>query len=240
MPAQDHDDAAFRGFTPAAFEFLASLEADNSRTFFEAHRTVYETCLREPMRALVVSLGIELQKRISPAIRADPRIGKSLFRIHRDLRFSRDKTPYNSWLDAIFWEGGEDARRVPGLLLRIGPDYVVVGCGVLGMSDALLTRYRTAVDDEVSGPALVTVLEQIRRSRPRAEISNPTRKTVPAGFRPDHPRAELLRLESVYASERRPLTASSRSSAFVAWLGERYEVFAPLHRWLVAVLADDG
>ena len=231
-------DRGFTGFKPAAFEFLAGLSADNSRTYFEAHRATYESAVAGPARALVVDLCVELRSRISSGISADPRVGKSLFRINRDLRFSRDRTPYNPWIDAVFWEGGEDARRLPSLLLRIAEDHVVVGAGVMGLSVSQLARFRSAVDDPDTGSALASVIDAIRTNDDSVEISSPSRRGVPAGYRKDHPRADLLRLETLHATSTLPIPRAIGSADFVSWIAGHHERFAPLHHWLVALLRE--
>lgn len=66
---------------------------------------MYEREVVLPARALVADVGVRVKARISVGPRADPKVGRSLFLINRDLRFSKDKTPYNPWVDMIFWEG---------------------------------------------------------------------------------------------------------------------------------------
>ncbi len=95
----------FSGFSEPALAFLSGLAADNSRSFFEANQDVFKQGLQEPARALVADLGIAVKATISDGLQAEPKVGKSLFRINRDLRFSRDKTPFHPWIDMVFWEG---------------------------------------------------------------------------------------------------------------------------------------
>jgi uncharacterized protein (TIGR02453 family) len=104
----------FEGFRPAAFRFLRDLERNNAKAWFEAHRDVYEREVREPMRRLVEALDAALGS-IAPEIVGDPR--RSMFRIHRDVRFSRDKSPYKTNAGAWFYhrDAGRSAsaRRSP-------------------------------------------------------------------------------------------------------------------------------
>src|SRR5258707_3097361 len=84
----------FTGFGAAGLEFLAGLEHDNSRRFFDAHRSAYREELLEPSKAFVVALGEQVRQRISAGLRAEPRVGGSLFRIGNGLRFNQHKPPY--------------------------------------------------------------------------------------------------------------------------------------------------
>ncbi len=184
---------AFNGFSEPALAFLTRLAADNSRTFFEAYRDLYKQGLQEPMRTLVADLGLSIKSTISDGIQADPKVGQSLFRINRDLRFSKDKTPYNPWVDAVFWEG-LDPRRSPSLILRL------TGAGIMGMSDQRLEAYRSAVAAPKTGEALESLLAQIRAENPGLQTSEPRWARVPAGYPSDHPRAALLRCDTLHAS----------------------------------------
>src|SRR3990172_7908766 len=88
----------FAGFPRGGLEFLAGLAADNSRSFFDTHRRSYERDMRAPVRLFVTDVAALLRSTVAPAIQAEPTVGKSLFRINRDTRFSKDKTPYHPWM----------------------------------------------------------------------------------------------------------------------------------------------
>src|SRR5947208_986392 len=97
--------ASFAGFPPAGLQFLAGLQANNNKTWFDANRADYDTGLIAPARQFVVDLGAKLREQVSPRIHAEPRTGGSLMRINRDTRFSKDKSPYKDYLGLWFWEG---------------------------------------------------------------------------------------------------------------------------------------
>ncbi len=226
------EPGAFTGFGPDAMAFLDGLAADNTKRYFDAHRTVYDRQVVAPLKSLVVALGDALRERVSVDIRSEPKVGRSMFRINRDLRFSKDKTPYNAYLDAVFWEG-ESPRTSPAFILRIAPDDVVVGAGVFGLAGDRLTRWRDAVDDDVRGGQLVEIIERATSSLRGATMSEPTRKRVPKGFPPDHPRADLLRRDGLHVSASRPTPKSLESARFVGWCADRHAELGELHRWLV-------
>ena len=85
--------AAFSGFGPDGLAFLDGLAGDNSKAYFDAHRTTYEQQVCTPLKSLVVALGEQLRNRVSDDISFEPKVGRSMFRINRDLRFAKDKTP---------------------------------------------------------------------------------------------------------------------------------------------------
>ena len=223
----------FAGFPRGGLEFLAGLAADNSRSFFDTHRRSYERDMRAPMRLFVTDVAALLRSTVAPAIQAEPTVGKSLFRINRDTRFSKDKTPYHPWMDAIWWEGHAEARRSPAFIFRLASDYLVVGTGIMGLQDGQLDRYRRAVADDTEGNSLQAALADLAEAHPDAELTAPTRKRVPAPYPDDHPRRDLLRLDTLHASRTLPLPADVSSGEFADWTADQLRLFAPVHRWLV-------
>src|SRR5690242_1215902 len=133
-------------FTPALFTFLEELRLHNDRDWFERHRERYLRDVRDPMLRFVADFAPVLRK-IAPRLVADPRpVGGSLFRLHRDTRFSPDKTPYKTNVAAHFrHEAGRDVHG-PGFYLSLDPDAVEVGGGVWHPdADALRTIRRSVV-----------------------------------------------------------------------------------------------
>src|SRR5690348_13168681 len=151
---EDRTDAngfgGFGGFGAAGLAFLAELERDNTKRCFDAHRSVYRRELLEPAKVFVTALGPLLRQRMSAGLRAEPRVGGSLFRIANDLRFARDQPPYKPHLDFAFWEGPHGPRRDPALILRIAPAEILVGCGAMPRTGTALEAYRTALRDAAS------------------------------------------------------------------------------------------
>ena len=223
----------FGGFPPQGIGFLAGLAADNTRTFFEAHRATYERELAAPIRPFVTEVADRLRTSVAPDLQAAPTVGKSLFRINRDLRFAKDKTPYNPWIDAIWWEGHTDARRAPAFIFRLAADHVVVGAGIMGRRGPRLDRYRRAVADPHTGGALGSVLDQLRDTHADVQLTQPTRQRVPSPYPQDHPRGELLRLDALHASRHLAHPDSIGTPRFADWTADHLQPFAPLHRWLV-------
>ena len=121
----------FEDFSRELPTFLGDLTANNSKKWFDAHRKDYEALYVEPAKAFVEAMGPALQK-LSPGVRAEPRVNGSLMRINRDTRFSKDKTPYKTTLDLMFTEGEGKMRLCPGFYFRISADELGMGAGMHG------------------------------------------------------------------------------------------------------------
>ncbi|MEV6304502.1 DUF2461 family protein [Actinoplanes sp. NPDC051861] len=226
----------FPGFGAAGLAFLAGLERDNSKAFFDAGREVYRRELAEPAEAYVTELGARLRERV-PGLRAEPRIGGSLFRIANDLRFAPDRPPYRPHLDFAFWQGPHGPRTDPALLVRITPAEVHLGCGVMPRTGAALESYRDRLRDEHAMAALdrhVTAL-----TSGGAELSEPTRRRLPAGFGPDGPAARFAVRDGLHVMRRHPHPGEITSPALTGWCARRLDPFLPLLGWLTWPVAED-
>ena len=224
----------FGGFRPAAFGFLRDLARHNDKEWFEANRDVYEREVREPMRQLVETLNGRLGS-IAPEIVGDPK--RSMFRIHRDVRFSADKSPYKT--NAGAWLYHRDAgRRVgtvgegggAGFYFHIDATRCFMAGGIWMPARPALLRIRDAIGSQPTALARLTSAPGFRR---RFEGLNQEAKlrVVPRGFARDHHAAEWLKLQSFTAHapiERRVVT----SPRLVDRLCQDFELLVPLVRWL--------
>ena len=184
-------------FSPALFEFLEDLAASNSREWFEANRDRYERDAREPMIEFIADFADRLRE-ISPRMVADPRrAGGSMFRIHRDIRFSRDKSPYKTNIGAHFrHEIGRDVHG-PGLYLHLEPGMVFAAAGIWRPNSATLTKIREAI---VANPAKWESIVQDAAFRELYTLEHgESLKRPPRGFDPEHPLVETLKLKTFAA-----------------------------------------
>ena len=120
---------SFAGFPPETFAFLAGIAENNDRDWFQANRALYEAGYVEPARAFVEWVAPALAE-ISPEVRSEPKIGGSIMRVNRDVRFSRDKRAYKDHLDMMFWHGEKRGWTHPGFFLRITNEAVWLGSGM--------------------------------------------------------------------------------------------------------------
>ncbi len=121
--------AQFMGFPKQTLKFFADLEKNNDREWFKAHKSAYEDFVLVPTRNYVEAMGARLQRE-APGICAIPMVDKSIFRLHRDTRFSPDKRPFKTHLGIFLWEGEEDKLECPGFYLHLEKDKLIVGGGI--------------------------------------------------------------------------------------------------------------
>jgi uncharacterized protein (TIGR02453 family) len=226
--------AGFRGFSGEALRFLRRLRRNNRRDWFERNRPVYEMEVRQPMRALVEEMDVRLA-RIAPEITGDPR--RSIFRIHRDVRFSRDKSPYKTNAACQFYhiDAGRGAGRdadgaAAGLYFQLADGECFVAGGLWMPARSSLDRVREAIDaDPEALDRLVRAPAFRRRFRELTPEAVLTR--MPRGYADSHPAAGWLRYQSFTAS--RDLTEREvLSPRLPDLLARDFAVLAPLVRWL--------
>ena len=137
----------FTGFPEEGLRFLRALKRNNNREWFQAHKSDYEEFIKKPMEGLVLSLGSDLSK-IAPEIVATPKA--SLFRIYRDTRFSKDKSPYKTHVAASFPHRGLDKHQGAGLYLHIAPTEVFLGGGIYMPASEDLSAVRHHIAGNIS------------------------------------------------------------------------------------------
>jgi uncharacterized protein (TIGR02453 family) len=179
---------AFAGFTRESLQFLADLAANNERAWFAPRKADYERLLKHPLEALCVELGERFAARNIPLV-ADP--ARSPFRIYRDTRFSKDKSPYKPYVSASFpWRDGG-----PGGYFSLRPGEIYLGGGLWHPEPPVLAAWRAAV---ATRPAEVhAALEDPAFASAFGQVEGERLKRTPAGYPPDHPDAELLKLKDV-------------------------------------------
>jgi uncharacterized protein (TIGR02453 family) len=223
----------FKGFSEETLTFFRGLAKHNDKHWFEKHRGEFDEHVIEPARGFVAAMSERLG-RIAPGIHADPRVDKSIFRIHRDTRFSKDKSPYKTHLAIFFWEGNRPKMECPGFYFHLDPDKLMVGGGLYLFQKDQLAEYRRSVDDKRLAGQLDKALKgRVKRSCDATHVE--PYKRVPKGFDPDHPRAELLKLKGLTLGDEGPVPKALHSAKILDYTLKRFEKMAPLHKWLVAL-----
>jgi uncharacterized protein (TIGR02453 family) len=220
MPAPD-----FTGFTDTTLDFLSGLKANNRKDWFDEHRKTYETSVRKPARAFAELMAGELE-----SLTGEPQKPK-LFRINRDIRFSKDKTPYNPHVH-ISWLPAGPPGSPPAFMFGLSPDYCTVGCGVFEFSKPALESYRKAVAGP-RGDDLGIMIEGLKKEEFR--LSEPALKRVPPGFPADHPWAELSLHKGIAVWFDFDAPNSATQPDIMARCLERYERLLPLRRFLAGL-----
>ncbi len=237
------DAAPFDGFSPAAIQFMADLAANNDRAWFQPRKAEFEALVKEPMEALMSALADQFAARGVP-LRADPR--RSPFRIYRDTRFSRDKSPYKTHLGASFpWIGdaSSDAALGAGMpdpgphasggYFNFEPGEMYAGGGMWMPARPRIDAFRRAVHDDpdsvlavLEEPAFVAAFGGTR--------SHEMLKRIPSGYPADHPRADLLRWKDVVFG-RRLSDAEVCSPDLPELLADGYATAVPVFRFLAGL-----
>jgi len=198
----------FRGFPPESLEFFRELAAHNNRDWFLAHKDVYQRACRAPMEALVAEL--------------EPRVGEvKISRINRDLRFSRDKAPYKTYI----------AAGVGGNYISLSADGLFVGGGFYAPDAGALQRFRAAIDDDTTGRRLQAIVRTLRR-RGYEVGSHETLSSAPRGYSSDHPRIELLKMKDLFAGRRFAPAAWLATAKARGRIDRVITDTAPLVKWL--------
>jgi uncharacterized protein (TIGR02453 family) len=179
---------AFRGWKVEALEFFEGLEVDNSKSYWQAHKNVYDDVVRAPMEELLAEL--------------EPDFGQSkIFRPYRDIRFSKDKSPYKTAIGATVGDG----------YVQLDARGLAAGSGMWEMAPDQLERYRAAVADDRSGSKIERIVSSARADG--LDVSGHGElKTAPKGYLKDHPRIELLRYKGLITWREWPAGA---------WLGTK-------------------
>ncbi len=214
----------FTGFAPEMFTFLEGLSQNNSKTWFDAHRADYDDHCVASAKDFIAEIGPKLRD-FAPDVRFEPRINGSIFRINRDVRFSKDKRPYKTNFDLWFWLGEKRGWETPGFYLRLTPQTFIAGAGMHGFTPPQLTKFRASVLAETSGKEL----EKLSRS---LTLGTASRKTIPRGFDPAHPRSRFLLFEGLNANFEEPLPKSVHTARFLYTCLEIFRQAAPVSRWL--------
>ncbi|HEY3736895.1 MAG TPA: DUF2461 domain-containing protein [Jatrophihabitans sp.] len=199
----------FTGIPLAALDFYEDLENDNSKSFWTAHKATYEESVKAPLLALAAAVESEFG-------------AAKVFRPFRDVRFSKDKTPYKTHQGVWF----ADSHRY----IHIGASGLLVGGGYWQTSPAQIARLRRAADDDIAGSALERAFTAVRKAKLTIGGDQVTR--VPSGFDKERPRADLLRYKTLTAG---------REFGAPAWLSTRraqieivkaWRAMSPLVEWL--------
>jgi len=227
------NESSFRGFSKNTVDFFYKLKRNNNREWFDGNKEDFETQVMEPSRAFVMAMGKRL-KSASPNIIAVPRVNKSLFKIHRDIRFSPDKSPYKTHLGIFFWEGNRPRMECSGFYFHLEPPKLILGVGIYAFPRLLLDHYRRSVVHPEHGKELSAILKKILQIEGN-ELGGKHYKRVPVGYDPSHPNAQLLLHNGLYVGQETGLPDELYSSRLLDYCWGKYRPLAPLHRWLVSM-----
>jgi uncharacterized protein (TIGR02453 family) len=226
--------AEFDGFPKDFFAFFRELAANNERGWFEANKTRFKDSVQAPMSAFIAAMAPHIAG-VSRHFIADPRPhGGSMFRVYRDVRFSKDKRPYKEHGACQFRHRlGRDVHA-PGFYVHLAPSEVFVGAG-LWMPDAEpLFKIRTAIAARPA--AWRKIVSAPRFTKTFGEVEGEQLRRPPSGFDPLHPFIDDIRRKS-FVVGRDSSEKTARSRKFAREAGESFAAAGPFMRFLCAALA---
>jgi len=200
----------FDGFPTAALDFYDDLEVDNTKSFWEAHKQVYQEAVLTPMKELTGALADEF----GPA---------KIFRPYRDVRFAADKTPYKTAQGAFV-----AVTPQTGFYVQVSAAGVRVGGGSYHLGPERLAHFRASVAHDIHGPQLEAVLAELGAY----EIGGDTLKTAPKGYDKEHPRIELLRHKSLTAGRMVGFEPVIHTAELLDVVRTDWRALSPLVEWL--------
>jgi len=220
----------FEGFSPECIDFYRDLTKNNETGWFNSHRDDYDRYVLEPSRQFVLAMGDRLYT-LAPGIVADPKVNRSLFRIHRDTRFSKDKSPYKTQLALWFWEGTGPRMECTGFYFHLEPDRLMLGVGIYMFPKPLHEKYREWVVDSKRGKALVKAIGKVADCG--YAPGGKHYKRVPRGYDSGHERAEYLLYNGLYAGIDMDVPEELFSTDLVNYCFMHFEKMLPIHKWLL-------
>lgn len=221
------------------FRFFRGLKKNNNKAWFEAHRPEYENAVREPLRALIQDMDQRFRK-FAPEIGGDPK--RSMFRINRDIRFSKDKSPYKTHAGCWFNHrmanskvGSEAAGGSAGFYFHLEPGTSMVAAGLWMPARPQLDKLREAIaEDHKAFDRMTKTLKRYGGLDDYAKL-----KRMPRGYDENHPAAEWLKLQS-FTTSRRLTDSQVAGSRLPAILEKEFAAMLPLVRWLNGALGYPG
>lgn len=223
----------FAGFRPAALSFFRKLEKHNTKPWFEEHRALFQGEVIQPLKALVEEIDVAFA-RFAPEMVGHP--NKSVFRIYRDVRFSKDKTPYKTHAAAWFYHldagrgvGGE-AQGGAGFYFHFAPKEIMIAAGIWMPPRLLVQKIRDAIVEDQEGFEALVDSRAFKR-RYRGLDTEGMLKRMPRGYSEEHPAAKWLRYQS-FTVARMYTQDEFLSPRLARTIAKDYEALTPYVRWL--------
>lgn len=224
----------FYGFPHKAATFMLDLRHNNNREWFKAHKSEFDEYVIAPAKLFSDAMMDALSKSFSEMGNDEP-VKSSIFRIYRDIRFSKDKTPYKTHLGIWFWQGERPRMENSGFYFHLEPPKLMLAAGIHTFQKPLLKAYRYAVIHERLGPQLVEALHAVKSQR-EYDIGQKNYKRVPRGFDQDHPRADLLLYSGLTVAEEDLIPEAFYSTELIDYCLSSFKRMYPLHVWLLSLL----
>ncbi|MBM2840161.1 MAG: hypothetical protein HW412_689 [Bacteroidetes bacterium] len=222
----------FEGFPKQGINFLKKLKKNNNRPWFQKHKDVYDESVKFSMQCLIASLS-EKMGDIVPEVEFNPK--RSIFRIYRDVRFSKNKAPYKTNIAAAFnWRGIKGPVESPGFYLHIAPGEVFIGGGVYMPSSDQLKAFRKSMVDRPE--EFLSVVMDRRFRKEFKTIQGEKLAKAPLGYPKDHPMIEHLKHKQFFVGKEYGDVSMCLSPKFLGVVVEVFKNTTPLVRWLAKAM----
>lgn len=218
-------------FPKDTVKFLKDLDKNNNRDWFKENKQRYESAWRDPAEEFAELMAVSLSE-----LTGAEQVSK-LFRIYRDVRFSKDKTPYNTHVHISFFnperkQAAANGGCTPHWFFGLETDRVVLGAGAFDFDKVTLARYRQRVDGK-DGERLQKLVDKLAKQG--ATLHEPALKKVPPGFGKDHPRGELLRCKGLVVWKNLGKPALASEGNLIALCKKEFKVLKPVNDWLLSL-----
>lgn len=229
-PLEEMSYPPFEGFPKSGIDFLRKLKKNNTREWFAKHKEEYEENVKFPMQCLIAQLAQTLRDDI-PEMDFNPK--RSIFRIHRDVRFSKNKAPYKTNIAAAFnMRQQRGPTETPGLYLGIEPGSVFIGGGLYMPTGVQLKAIRKSIMDKPDG--YLAVVGEKKFKKVFGGLMGETLQKAPLGIAKDHPMIEHLKHKQFFVGKEWDDESIVYSRKFVATVAKYFNDTMPLVRWLIA------
>ncbi len=228
LPIDEDFFPPFEGFPRNGLSFLSRLKKNNNRPWFQKHKQEYEEDLRFPMQCFVATLG-QLMADAAPEFEFNPK--KAIFRIYRDVRFSKNKAPYKTNIGAFFAPRGRGYSEgdLGGFYVGIHPPEIYVGGGIYMPSGQQLKLIRQHIVKDSDG--FLAIVGDRKFKKEFGEIEGERLQKAPLGYPKDHPMIEYLKCKQFFAGRTLPESACLRAR-FVHEAARTLTDVLPFVRWL--------
>ncbi len=218
----------FSVFPAGTLPFLRELEANNSKTWFNANKMLYRELLLEPSRAFVQEMGEHLMA-LEPTVIALPKVNGSLFRIYRDQRFHSDEPPLKTHIGIIFWQGTGKRMQSSAFYLHFDARTMLIAVGLRRFKPPMLALYRAYIKADKHRGELRSILNALLSKG--YKLPEPRYKRYPKGFDASMPHAELSLYDCMYAYKETD-AGLVNDTALIDTLYRHFEAMLPLQQWV--------
>ena len=209
--------------------FLSKLSKNNKREWFESNRELYSSDFLGPAIEFVVEMGDKLID-LDPEIMAIPKIDKSIFRLHRDVRFSKNKQPYKTNAGLYFWNGKAKKMDSSGFYFHLEAKSFCAGVGIYGFPPHILKKYRDVVSNPGKAKELHSIVQDLRKKG--YSVLGESYKKFPKGYSGDFPHSEYLLYNGIHGWYDGKSLKELEGGKAVVKIFKIFKDMQPMHKWL--------